>query len=146
VIHNILIGDPNRSLVAFHEGLLREAGYAVATAHDMNAASTQLRRATFSLVISELAFPEAGSDDALNAIRRVAALRPGTPILVLTSSTDLALHRKARGLGVWDISIKPTLCTELLSLTRNILESAYPERSGRVHFTDHLGTSQQSAR
>jgi len=50
------------------------------------------------------------------------------------------LHRKARGLGVWDVSVKPTLYTELLSLTRNILESAYPERSDRVHFTEHLGT------
>ena len=140
MIHNILIADANRSLLAFHESVLQEAGYAVATAHDMNAVSTQLRRATFSLVIAELAFPEAGPDGALSLIRRVAAVRPGTPILVLTSNTDLALHRKARGLGVWDVSVKPTLYTELLSLTRNILESAYPERSDRVHFTEHLGT------
>jgi two-component system chemotaxis response regulator CheY len=140
VIHNILIADANRSLLAFHESLLQETGYAVATAHDLSAVSTQLRRATFSLVIAELAFPETGHNDALSLIRRVASLRSGTPILVLTSNTDRALHRKARGLGVWDVSVKPTPCTELLSLTRNILESAYPERCGRVHFTEHVGT------
>jgi DNA-binding response OmpR family regulator len=130
MIHNILIGDANRSVLTFHEGLLRQAGYKVALAHDMRAVSTQLRLASFSLVIAELALPDAGPADAVNLIRRVTALRPGTPILVLTSNTDPEAHRLARRLGVWDIIAKPTHCAELLSLTKNILDAAYPERSG----------------
>jgi len=129
VIHSILIGDANRSSSAFHARLLQQAGYKVATAHDMTAISAQLRLSVVSLVIAELALPEPGSGDAVNLVRRVATLRPGTPILVLTSSTDPALHRKARALGVWDISTKPTVCAELLSLTKNILDAVYPEGS-----------------
>jgi DNA-binding response OmpR family regulator len=130
VIHNILIGDANRSVLTFHEGLLQQAGYKVALAQDLSAVSTQLRLATFSLVIAELALPGAGPADALNLIRLVTALRPGTPILVLTSNSDPAVHRKARRLGVWDITVKPTHCAELLSLTKNILDAAYPGNSG----------------
>jgi DNA-binding response OmpR family regulator len=135
MIHNILIGDANRSLLAFHGSLLREAGYKVATAHEMSAVSVLLRSTAFSLVISELAFPEAGPSDAVSLVRRVATLRPGTPILVLTANTNPAAHREARGLGIWDISIKPTHCAELLSLTRNILDGAYPAKTG---FLGHL--------
>jgi DNA-binding response OmpR family regulator len=130
VIHNILIGDANRSVLTFHEGLLRQAGYKVELAHDLSAVSTQLRLMTFSLVIAELAIPDAGRADPLSLVRRVTSLRPGTPILVLTSNTDPAVHREARRLGVWDISVKPTHCAELLSLTENILEAAYPGNSG----------------
>jgi DNA-binding response OmpR family regulator len=130
VIHNILVGDANRYVLTFHKGLLQQAGYKVALAHDLSAVSTQLRLATFSLVIAELALPGAGPPDALNLIRLVTTLRPGTPILVLTSNSDPAVHRRARRLGVWDISVKPTHCAELLSLTKNILDEAYPENSG----------------
>ena len=130
MIHNILIGDANRYVLTFHEGLLQQAGYKVALAHDLSAVSTQLRLATFSLVIAELALPGAGPADALNLIRLVTTLRPGTPILVLTSNANPAVHRKARRLGVWDISVKPTHCAELLSLTKNILDAAYPGNSG----------------
>jgi DNA-binding response OmpR family regulator len=129
VIHNILIGDANRYVLTFHEGLLQQAGYKVALAQDLSAVSTQLRLATFSLVIAELALPGAGPADALNLIRLVTTLRPGTPILVLTSNSDPAVHRKARRLGVWDITVKPTHCAELLSLTKNILDAAYPGNS-----------------
>ena len=99
----------------------------MATAQDMSTLSTQLQVATFSLVIAELAFPECAASDAVSVIRHVTTQRQGTPILVLTSNADLAAHRQARTLGVWDISQKPALCTELLGLIRNILEDAYPK-------------------
>jgi len=130
MLHNILLGDSNGSLLTFHQGLLLQAGYRVAVAQDMREAETQLRLAPFSLVIAELALPEEASADALNLIRRVATLRPGTPILVLTSNTSPALHREARSMGVWDISVKPTPWAELLSLTKNILDANYPESLG----------------
>jgi DNA-binding NtrC family response regulator len=98
----------------------------------MNAVSTQMRAAALSLVVAELAFPESAQGDAVSVIRRVATLRPGIPILVLTSNANPGSHREARSMGAWDISVKPILSTELLSLTENILDEAYPERSGRL--------------
>ena len=70
-----------------------------------------------------------GGSDELRLIRHIRTVRPGTPILILTSNARVALHRKARGLGVWDISVKPTPSAELLSLVANILAAVYPERS-----------------
>jgi len=129
VLHNILIVDSNRSLLASHQSLLLQAGYKVAIAQNISAASMHLRSTLYSLVIAELALPESDPIDEVNLIRQVRTLRPGTPILVLTSNTNPASHRRARDLGVWDISIKPTPSTELLSLAKNILHEAYPEHS-----------------
>jgi two-component system chemotaxis response regulator CheY len=130
VIHNILVVDANRALSGVHENLLQQAGYRVATACDMSAVAKQLRLKAVSLVIAELGLPDTDPADPLNVVRLVATLRPGTPILVLTSNTDRAIHRQARKLGVWDISVKPTDCAELLRLTKDIVDAAYPESTG----------------
>lgn len=132
MMHKILLIDGNRSLAAMQERVLLEAGYEVALAHDLNTTSDQLRCGGLSLVIAELALPELAENDAVSLLRQVQRLRPGIPMLVLTSNTNRAAHREARSLGVWDICTKPTRCAELLSITKNILADAYPQRSGSL--------------
>ncbi len=127
MIHTVLLCDADRRLLAFYEGLLRHARYQVATAQDMSSLSIHLRSTAFSLVIAELAFPDCGPSDAVSVTRRVATLRPRTPILAHTSNTDPTAHRKARVLGAWEIAPKPASCTELLGLVRSILEDSHPE-------------------
>ena len=129
MIHNILIIDANRSLSATHASLLIESGFEVAMADNLSAASAQLRSTAYSLVITEFTLWDSAKNGDLSLIRHIRTLRPGTPVLVLTSRTNPVLHRRARGLGVWDIALKPTPPSELVSLVKNILVAVYPERS-----------------
>lgn len=128
MIHKILLTDANRSVNAIHSSALSEAGYEVNMAQDAGELSTQLGCGKLSLVIGELAFPDFAQNDPLSLVRWVLSIRPGIPLLVLTSNSNRMAHREARKLGVWDICVKPTPCAELLSLTQNILTDVYRER------------------
>ena len=131
MIHNILLADSNCSLLAFHETLLLDAGYRVAVATSTEAILGQLGSTAYSLVIAELGYAGYREKEDLDWIRRARRLRPGTPILILTSNSLAAAHREARALGVWEVRVKPTLWPELLSLVENILEDAYAQRGLR---------------
>ncbi len=126
--HSVLIIDANSSRLVRQKNLLSQVGYDIAIAQDATEASAQLRLTCYSMVIMDLMSPDADPDDGVSLIRQVQTLRPGIPILILTSNTNPAVHRKARSLGVWDISVKPTPTAELLGLTKGILEDAYPVR------------------
>jgi two-component system, OmpR family, response regulator len=126
--HSILLVSSNIPALRQHEARLTRAGYSVCIARNVFEAEIELRATLFSLVITDLRMWRSDLTEGLRVIERVKALRTGMPILVLTSSTNLDLHRQARKLGVLDIISEETPLPELDLLIANILHEMYGSR------------------
>jgi DNA-binding NtrC family response regulator len=128
VNHNILLVSSNIPALRQHEARLTRAGYSVCIARNVFEAEIELRATLFSLVITDLRMWQSDLTEGLRVIETVKALRTGMPILVLTSSTNLDLHRQARKLGVLDIISEETPLPELDLLIANSLHEMYGSR------------------
>ena len=126
--HSILLVSSNVPALRQQEARLRRAGYSVCIARNVLEAEIELRATLFSLVITDLRMWQSDLTEGLRVVETVKALRTGMPILVLTSSTNLDLHRQARKLGVLDIISEETPLAELDLLIANILHEMYGSR------------------
>jgi DNA-binding NtrC family response regulator len=123
--HKVLLVNANGALLLLQKAHLSRVGYDVHIARNVFEAEMELRTTLFSMVITELRFSESDSTQGLKVIEKVNAVCTGTPILVLTSSANSTLHRKARSLGVWDILVQPSPLADLELVMRNILDEIY---------------------
>ena len=126
--HSILLVSSNISALKRQEARLTRAGYNVCIARNVFEAEIELRATLFSLVITDLRMWQSDLTEGLRVVETVKALRTGMPILVLTGSTNLDLHRQARKLGVLDIISEATPLAELDLLIANILDEIYGSR------------------
>jgi DNA-binding NtrC family response regulator len=126
--HSILLVSSNIPALRQQEARLRRAGYSVCIARNVFEAEIELRATLFSLVITDLRMWQSDLTEGLRVVETVKALRTGMPILVVTSSTNLDLHRQARKLGVLDIISEETPLAELDLLIANILHEMYGSR------------------
>jgi DNA-binding NtrC family response regulator len=126
--HSILLVSSNIPALRRHEARLTRAGYSVCIARNVFEAEIELRATLFSLVITDLRMWQSDLTEGLRVVETVKALRTGMPILVLTSSTNLDLHRQARKLGVLDIISEETPLADLDLLIANILHEMYGSR------------------
>jgi len=123
--HNVLLVNANSALLLLQKAHLSRAGYDVHIARNVFEAEIELRTKLFSIVVTEVRLSESDSTQGLKVIEKLNAVCAGTPILVLTSSANSALHRKARSLGVWDILVQPSPLADLELVMRNILDEIY---------------------
>ena len=135
VNHSILLVSSNIPALRQQEARLTRAGYNVCIARNVFEAEIELRATLFSLVITDLRMWQSDLTEGLRVVETVKALRTGMPVLVLTSSTNLDLHRQARNLGVLDIISEETPPAELDLLIANILHEMYGSRVSVVSAT-----------
>lgn len=133
--HSILLVSSNILALRQQEARLTRAGYTICIARNVFEAEIELRETLFSLVITDLRMWESDLTEGLRVVETVKALRTGMPILVLTGSTNLDLHRQARKLGVLDIIPEATPSAELDLLIANILHEMYGSRVSVVAAT-----------
>jgi two-component system chemotaxis response regulator CheY len=92
-----------RDLVAF---TLAQAGYEVEQAKDGVEALTIARGAQFDLVLADLHMPNMNGIELIRALRAEGNYRT-TPILMLTTETDLAKRREGKAAGATGWIVKP---------------------------------------
>jgi DNA-binding NtrC family response regulator len=126
--HSILLVSSNIPALRQQEAQLTRAGYNVCIARNVFEAEIELRATLFSLVVTDLRMWQSDLTEGLRVVETVKALRTGMPILVVTGSTNLDLHRQARQLGVLDIISEATPLAELDLLIANILHERYGSR------------------
>lgn len=129
--HNILFVEDSISLRRVHQQYFCIQGYTVATAGDAAEAEKCLRQSHYSIVVTDLRLTDREDLDGLKVLERVKALRPGTPVLVLTASLDPNVHRQVRASGAYDVILKPTPLPEIEMTVRVILDEMYGCGSSR---------------
>jgi DNA-binding response OmpR family regulator len=116
----ILVVDDEPTLVATLRYNLEQAGYAVATAADGEAALASARSQRPDLIVLDLMLPGLDGFEVCRILRREMA----TPILMLTAKTDEVDKVVGLELGADDYVSKPFGMRELLARVRALLRRA----------------------
>ncbi len=113
----ILIVDDARSLVLLAERTLQKEGYDVITAYDGLDGLQKVRDEKPDLIILDIVMPGLDGIQALKFIRKYS----GTPILMLTSESEISIVKKALDLGADGYIVKPVSTTALVTRVREKL-------------------------
>jgi two-component system response regulator FlrC len=100
----ILVAEDDPGMRGLLERILAQAGYAVTTAEDGQAALEAFRRERPALLVTDLKMPRL---DGMALLRRVLAEAPGTPAVVLTAFGTVEGAVEAMRLGAFDYLSKP---------------------------------------
>lgn len=106
-----------RKLIAF---TLKAAGHSVLEAEDGVAALNVLSREKVDLVISDINMPRMNGIDLIRQLRQVP-LHKATPILVVTTESDVGLKQKAKIAGANGWIVKPFRPEQLTEIVGRIL-------------------------
>ncbi len=121
----ILAVDDQLYFRVYLEDLLRELGYAVATASNGAEALAQLEGGRFDLVLTDLVMP---GMDGSELVQRVKERFPSQEIVVITSVGDVKTAVDAMKLGATDYLLKPL---DRAALTRS-LDAIFERRKLRA--------------
>jgi len=113
----ILIVDDARSLVLLAERTLQKEGFDVITAYDGLDGLQKVRDEKPDLIILDIVMPGLDGIRALQFIRK----HSGTPILMLTSESEISIVKKAIDLGADGYIVKPVSTTALVTRVREKL-------------------------
>ena len=113
----VLIVDDARSLVLLAERTLQKEGYDVITAYDGLDGLRKVREDGPDLVILDIVMPGLDGIEALKLIRK----HSGTPVLMLTSESEMSTVKKALDLGADGYIVKPVSTTVLVTRVREKL-------------------------
>ena len=124
----ILFVEDEQSLRQIFRYRLREAGYDVLLAEDGVRGYEVLTESLPDLIITDLAMPEM---DGLELTRRVKAISPDTPVIVITAHGEVQTAVAAMKLGAEDYLTKPLDWDELLIVIGRTLKMKELTRENR---------------
>jgi DNA-binding NtrC family response regulator len=116
----LLIADDDPVALALLAEVLAGEGYSVRAASGGAACLELAAREPFELAIVDLRMPDM---DGLEVIRRLAVLRPGIPIIILTAFAGIDTAIEAIRSGATDYLSKPFRMEQITIAVRRILES-----------------------
>ena len=116
----LLIADDDPVALALLAEVLAGEGYAVRAASGGAACLELAAREPVELAIVDLRMPDM---DGLEVIRRLAVLRPGIPIIILTAFAGIDTAIEAIRSGATDYLSKPFRMEQITIAVRRILES-----------------------
>ena len=116
----LLIADDDPVALALLAEVLAGEGYVVRAASGGAACLELAAREPFELAIVDLRMPDM---DGLEVIRRLAVIRPGIPIIILTAFAGIDTAIEAIRSGATDYLSKPFRMEQITIAVRRILES-----------------------
>ena len=116
----LLIADDDPVALALLAEVLAGEGYVVRAASGGAACLELAAREPFELAIVDLRMPDM---DGLEVIRRLAVIRPGIPIIILTAFAGIDTAIEAIRSGATDYLSKPFRMEQITIVVRRILES-----------------------
>ena len=125
----ILIVEDDRALAEALQDMLQLASYAVSVAHDAGAALAALKRQRFSLVLSDVHMPGMDGHDLL---RRIRALHPDTPVLLMTAYATVEKAVEAIREGAADYLVKPFEADVLITTVARYARNESDARHGLI--------------
>jgi len=106
----ILVVDDERSHRQMIEAVLTAEGYDIALAEDGREAIDAVEEKFYDLVIMDIRMPEVGG---LEALKRIKAISPGIPIIIMTAYASVGTAVDALKSGASDYLTKPLDIEEL---------------------------------
>lgn len=131
----VLIVDDASSLLVYHRTILVEAGMVVETLNEPLRTLETMERIRPDIVLMDLYMPECTGRELTSVIRQTEKFR-GTPILFLSTETDIALQIEAMSPGGDGFLVKPILPDHLIESVRfRVRKSRFDEA---MRNRDHL--------
>lgn len=115
---NILVADDNASHRAMLKAVLSAEGYRVQEADDGDTACRAVEKNLFDLVLMDLRMKRMDGDAAQ---KKIAAISPGTPVIIMTAYGSVRSAVKALKAGAHDYLTKPIDTDELKILVTKTL-------------------------
>ena len=117
---HILLVDDEPILCKFYQQFLKTQGYRITTCTDPVLALARFEEdpAAFDLVLSDVTMPGMTGD---KMGRRMLAIRPELPVLLMTGYTKILTGEQARDLGFRGLLAKPVPQNDLLAILRRVL-------------------------
>jgi putative two-component system response regulator len=126
----ILVVDDEEPVLRSLDRILRNAGYATATAGSVAVARRLLDEQAFDLLLSDVNMPE---EDGLDLVRHARAAAPDTAVVMVTGVDDTGVARRALEHGAYGYVIKPFERNEILINVTNALQRRALEIENRAH-------------
>lgn len=117
----VLVVDDSRVITMSVTQILSMAGFAVETASDGMEALEKVKSGLKpDLIITDVNMPRMGGFDFIRNVRPILRF---TPILVMTTESELSKREEARKLGATGWLVKPVDGKDLLSVVDRVLPS-----------------------
>ena len=117
-VPHILVVDDEPDVCELMRHLLEGEGYAVSTETTAPGALERIVGQTYELVLTDVTMPEM---DGIDLCQKVAGVRPGLPIVLITGRADMATVTRALRVGVRDFLTKPLDAGALLSAVARLV-------------------------
>ena len=115
----VLLVDDDPRMLRLYQRALAASGYTVATAENGQIAAARLSQEIFDVVISDVVMPGL---DGVGLLQRVRAHDLDTPVIIMTSSPELAAAVKAVEWGAMRYLLKPV---SLKALEESVAEAVH---------------------
>ena len=115
----MLVVDDEKFIRDILADFLGMEGYVVRTAEDGSAAISELQRASYDLVISDLKMPRMGG---LELLREVSLAHPDTVTVIMTGFGTVETAIDAMKRGAYDYILKPFKVEEIIHIVQRGLE------------------------
>jgi len=124
---HILVVDDEPDVCDLMRHLLEGEGYTVTTETTAHSALERIVAQTYDLVLTDVTMPEM---DGIALCQKVAGVRPGLPIVLITGRADMTTVTQALRVGVRDFLTKPLEASALLSAVARLV--GHPDLPGEV--------------
>ncbi|MCZ6689761.1 MAG: response regulator [Planctomycetota bacterium] len=138
----VLVVDDESSVCQLIQETLEHEGYEVTSADSAKRALTEIRKAEFSLLISDIRMPEM---DGIALLQKVRECSPDTEIILLSAVVEVDVAVSALKLGAFDYIAKPFNLDELIVKTKQALEHRRLVHQNRQHLVDREQTIRTEA-
>jgi len=125
----ILVVDDERQMLRLLERILVRAGYRCASAESAEAASAQLDRAPYDLLLCDVQLP---GEPGIDFVERALARDPRMAALMVSGLDDVALADRAIAIGAFGYVVKPFTSNDVLIAVLGALSRRRRERDAEA--------------
>ncbi len=116
---SVLIIDDDPTFCLMLKSFLSKKDFETETAFSGAEALNQVRKHNFDVVLSDFRLPDT---DGLELLENIREIKPGTPVIIMTSYADIRIAVKAMKIGAYEYVTKPVNPDEILLIVNNALK------------------------
>lgn len=114
----VLIIDDDPTFCLMLKSFLTKKEFAAETAFSGSEAINQVTKHDYDVVLSDFRLPDT---DGLTLLEEIREIKPGTPVIIMTSYADIRIAVKAMKNGAYEYVTKPVNPDEILLILKNAL-------------------------